>query len=188
MGQITCVWFERVPEIARFYRRYGRTNECEWKPGVLSYCNACVPMDVVPLAGEDIDIQPMPPKDDPRWPTKCERCGYEFVDSDPWQVFSDWRFKNTETNSILNFRDLPVGAMYHTHWYGDEMRGPDGLALTVILPDRTPWCIDGYAHNNGVRTPNGWTRTGTPPKVSANPSIMTPGYHGWLKDGVLTDC
>lgn len=189
MGQIKCVLFERVPEIARYYRRYAKDHECEYKPGVMSYCNACTFMDVIPLEGDTIHEQPMPPKDDPMWPKGCERCGYPFVDEDRWQVFTDWRFRNTETGEIVNFRELPVGAMYDCHWYGKDMRGPDGKALVVILPDRTPWCIDGYAHPKGQEPiPHAWTRTGTPPNVSASPSILTPGYHGWLKDGVLTDC
>lgn len=32
-----------------------------------------------------------------------------------------------------------------------------------------------------------WTRTGTPPTITASPSILTPRYHGFLQGGVLTD-
>jgi hypothetical protein len=190
MGQIKCVLFERAPEIARFYRRYSSSTPCPAMPGEYSYHDATVPMDVVPLEGDTIHEQDMPPKDDPLWPKMCDRCKqYAFVDDDRWQVFVDWRFRNTETGEIVNFRNLQVGAMYDCHWYGKDMRGPDGKALVVILPDRTPWCIDGCAHPPGQPpVMPAWTRTGTPPNVSASPSILTPGYHGWLKDGVLTDC
>ena len=34
----------------------------------------------------------------------------------------------------------------------------------------------------------GWTITGEPPHLTAHPSINVIGaYHGWLKDGVLSD-
>jgi hypothetical protein len=188
MSSIRCVWFERVQKMARSYRRFSFDHQCEYKPGVMSYCNAQVPMDIIPMEGDTIGGQTLPPKDDPNWPTKCERCSRPFDEKDHWQVFCDWIFMNTETGEEVKFRDLPVGAMYNTHWYGADMRGADGLSLTIILPDRTPWCIDGYASNNGQREPRAWSRTGTPPKVTASPSIMTPGYHGWLRDGVLTDC
>jgi hypothetical protein len=153
----------------------------------MSCCNALVYLDDAPLEGDTIDVQEHPPRT-ANWPKLCDQCGHPFVDTDHWQVFTDWLFKNSETGELHELRKLPPGAMYHTHWYDDDMRGPDGLALTVMLPDRTPWCIDGYAHNNGVRTPHGWTRTGTPPNVSVSPSILTPNYHGWLRNGVLESC
>lgn len=35
---------------------------------------------------------------------------------------------------------------------------------------------------------HGWEVTGTPPNVTVHPSINAVGhYHGWLKDGVLSD-
>jgi hypothetical protein len=58
-----------------------------------------------------------------------------FVDTDHWQVFTDWLFKNSETGELQELRKLPPGAMYNLHWMDKDMRGPDGLALTVMLPD-----------------------------------------------------
>ncbi|MDE2102990.1 MAG: hypothetical protein KGL39_37445 [Patescibacteria group bacterium] len=63
--------------------------------------------------------------------------------------------------------------------------GPDGRALIVVLPNNDWWWIDAPA----TRPPgNKWTRTGTPPKVTATPSIDMGGpdpWHGYLTDGVL---
>lgn len=33
-----------------------------------------------------------------------------------------------------------------------------------------------------------WTRTGAIPKVTCSPSILTPRYHGFLRDGFLEEC
>jgi hypothetical protein len=164
-------------------------HKCAGGGATWSYCNGIVLLDTIDYHEDIIHVQDQPPHDDPRWPAKCEKCDYVFKDDDYWQVFCDWIYRNAETGEELSFRDLPIGAMYHADWYPDDYRGPDGLALTVILPDKTPWTIDGYANPEGqARIPHAWTRTGVPPKISASPSILTKGYHGWLKDGVLTAC
>lgn len=66
---------------------------------------------------------------------------------------------------------------------GDSWTGPDGLCLSVCLPDGTHWMIDGPSSSDGP----GWERSGTPPLITARPSILTRQYHGWLTDGVLSD-
>jgi hypothetical protein len=55
-----------------------------------------------------------------------------------------------------------------------------------VLVVRTPagdWWVDGMIEGPG------WQRTGTPPYVSAKPSIIlirgALEYHGWLQDGLL---
>jgi hypothetical protein len=64
-------------------------------------------------------------------------------------------------------------------------RGPDGRTLIVRLPDRRDWIIDGPSSNG-----NGWTRTGLPEDgtLDVNPSILTPEYHGFLRNGALVNC
>jgi hypothetical protein len=187
--QVVCVWFERIPKILRRLRRFSRDRDCPIQgPGHCSCCDAWVPLDTIPWEKDIIEVQ-QHPLDDPKWPTKCERCGYVFPETDHWQVFCEWMYRNTATGEEVNFRALPIGAMYDSHWIGKDMRGPDGLALTVILPDKTPWIIDGCAYPEGqAPVMHAWSRTGTPPKITASPSIQTPRYHGWLRDGVLTSC
>lgn len=82
--------------------------------------------------------------------------------------------------TTVNFSDLAPGAM----WWEDE-------DLVVKLPSNTDWNIDRGARINATignaRVPQ-WSRIGTPPMVTAMPSINHMGqYHGWLKDGVLSD-
>lgn len=78
-----------------------------------------------------------------------------------------------EAGKHYEFDELPAGAMF--------LSGP---LLHVKLPTNRFWCPDRPASNSGLP----WQRTGTPPHVTCSPSIDCPsGYHGWLRDGVLTD-
>lgn len=148
------------------------------------------------------------PHDDPRWPRACD-CGYEFGPADQWQHNSHrlWRRASDPDltpAALLLFnhhqqrkgemwskphacgaRTAPPGALRDCLWYRTvkQWQGDDGHSVEVVLPDGCLWLIDGPA-NNGP----GWDRTGTWPRFTARPSILTPGYHGYLTDGVLVPC
>lgn len=121
---------------------------------------------------------------DPRWPKACE-CGYVFQPEDRWQDSNHRFYRRTDTGELHLLSSAPVGAMWDAVWYKDiktyKVR-QDGIMLVVRTPGGD-WCVDGPS-NNG----NGWERTGTVPKVTANPSISMPDYHGWLRDGYLVKC
>jgi hypothetical protein len=132
------------------------------------------------------------PHDDPRWPAQCA-CGYAFVDGDyrccdQEQLYTLPDGGECNTHRRLTARSdprtAPPGAMWVADYVppGDDWSGPDGLCLMLRLPDGTDWMIDGPARNGG-----GWTRTGEPPHITARPSIASPGYHGWLDNGILSD-
>lgn len=136
--------------------------------------------------------------DDSRWPTVCNYCSYVFSDGDvsPMPYLRDsikrvwteviYRRPGNPATYYYSQRSLPPGAMYDAPWHRPFGHiGPDGLSLTVQLPPGylSFWCIDGNATDGGK-----WTRTGTPPDVTASPSILTGDYHGFLQNGVLTDC
>jgi hypothetical protein len=125
------------------------------------------------------------PHDDSRWPNACA-CGYTFTADDHWQVsvFRLYEAPDGRAYTIHPGRDdrAPAGAMWRSDWLEPQMAGPDGISLTMMLPDGYEWAIDGPATSGGH-----WTRTGTPPHITARPSILSPGYHGWLTDGVLSD-
>jgi hypothetical protein len=55
-------------------------------------------------------------------------------------------------------------------------------AITVVCPNGRQWCVD-QKSNDGT----GWTVTGDVRRITTMPSIVVPGYHGWLKDGVFSD-
>lgn len=105
-----------------------------------------------------------------------------------------WPLKLTQRYSLSwSEKDRPfIGEC----WYGD----PDipGLSiefkrdwaakrnpLWVVLPDETVFCVDQVATNaNG----SGWTVTGEAPNITVSPSINIVGhYHGWIRNGVITD-
>jgi hypothetical protein len=57
--------------------------------------------------------------------------------------------------------------------------------ICICLPQNAWWVIDQKASNGGA---SGWTIAGEAPSLTASPSINVEGiYHGWLRDGVLTD-
>jgi hypothetical protein len=123
---------------------------------------------------------------DQRWPHYCA-CGYAFKDSDPWQVNAERLYRRTDTGEVMNLVDMPAGAMWDAFWLHGFWTGPDGKSIAVRLPGGFDWYMDSPANNSG--TP--WQRSGTMPKITARPSILvtgTNGYHGWLTDGVLTEC
>ncbi len=76
---------------------------------------------------------------------------------------------------------------YNKNWLGK--RPP----VTLMLPGGREWCIDQKSDNGP-----GWVVTGEEGLWTATPSISVPGfahegktvclpYHGWLKEGVLSD-
>jgi hypothetical protein len=125
------------------------------------------------------------PRDDPRWPTCCA-CGYAFAEGDSWQLHIDPLYLDVATGREYTLREAPPGAMWDACWLRAvnrfRERSPDGAVLMLRLPDGYEWCIDGPSSNGP-----GWERSGTPPQITARPSILSPGYHGWLDHGVLSD-
>jgi hypothetical protein len=132
-------------------------------------------------------------KDDPRWPVQCE-CGHVFLPSDNRYVDRCTLYRRIDTGEVFTLSNAPLGAMWLADWYPEKHRGPDGLSLIVNTPGGH-WMVDQKAPDG-----SGWTRTGTPPNVTANPSILFHphryegdpephgGYHGWLRDGRLVEC
>lgn len=126
------------------------------------------------------------------WPETCDHCDYRFTVLDVWQVMNRPQLVRPDTGETYDRDDAPVGAIYRAEWYEPRWRGPDGHALVVVLPNGAgAWCMDGPATDGSVP---GWTRTGTPPKLTVKPSIGRPRadgshwlYHGHLRDGVLVD-
>lgn len=125
------------------------------------------------------------PVDDPRWPTTCACGRYVFEADDEFRVSIDRLWTRSDGGPMTTLEDAPVGAMYDAYWAKDRDRGwPDGISLVVRTPGGD-WFLDRHEQK--------WQRTGKIPKVTADPSILihrddgTPGYHGWLRDGVLVD-
>lgn len=153
-----------------------------------------------------------PAHDDPRWPTRCD-CGYAFVESDTWQVFSNPIYRRADTGEELTLREAPPGALWNAWWRIREGwtidgfgPGPDGMIVYCKTPGGD-WCIDSRASNCDRPTDNEhrcWVRHGDPRdpqgKVTGQPlhvdksgntcqagagSILCGNYHGFLHHGAL---
>jgi len=86
--------------------------------------------------------------------------------------FLEGRLKQAEQNGKNSF----LSVHYLRDWA--RKRPP----ITVMCPNGREWLIDQVSSNG-----TGWTVTGEAPLITAMPSIVVPGYHGWLKDGIFTD-
>lgn len=189
MATIKCFMLTPTDRCRRWLRRY-ESEPCRLMPGQYSYHNALVFGEDAPLVrGADHCISTEQFRhDDPRWPTNCA-CGVAFTPKAARQTFfleiyrtPDGREVSTHPQPPPELAPAPVGAMWYADWF--SWKGPDGHALTVMTPGGE-WCIDGPASGSG----RPWTRTGTPPNITASPSINIVGkYHGWLRNGELTDC
>lgn len=72
------------------------------------------------------------------------------------------------------------GTMLSKHYWLDwsDKRSP----ICVMCPNGSMWIIDQVSTNG-----EGWKITGEGLNITASPSIVVPGYHGWLRDGEFTD-
>lgn len=90
--------------------------------------------------------------------------------------------------------NLPIGACWFAegNWQTKaapyfEKHNAHRKPLWVKMPGGhggTAFCVDSIASTGG----EGWEVTGEPPKITVHPSIHIIGrYHGWIRDGVITD-
>ena len=139
-------------------------------------------------------------ENDPRWPSVCATCNVAFPDEAIHQVFAQDRYDTPSGN-------LEPGCMYWAGWYHfnhscpwwDNCNDPRGH-LMVVLPNGIEWDIDSRARNCTLpddRTHRCWSKSGEPPRITAGKdgptctagqgSIQAGDYHGFLRDGVLTN-
>lgn len=157
-----------------------------------------------------------PSEDSVTWPTHCD-CGYAFQADDQHQLFTADLYTGAPDGHTYSIREVQAGAMWDAEWAPEWMRGPDGIALMVKLPNGHDWAVDSEA-SNCTRTqwrevpddPKArrwqgrehycWTRHGDPrtgsvhvdksgaPTCKAGAgSILSGSYHGFLRHGHLED-
>jgi hypothetical protein len=203
MQPIECYWIEPTDESRVVLRRYyspGDRADVQPCPGRYTH-SATVICETVKNADHDmIDPATGTPyhgrgrpatddeKRDDRWPTTCDHCDYVFTADDRYQHKLELIWRRTDTGACSLREDMPPGAMWDADWW--PKKGPDGMCLTVKTP-AGDWMIDGPANNSDT----GWTRSGTPPRITASPSIAigrarTDGrfFHAFLRDGRLERC
>jgi hypothetical protein len=191
MSAVKVFFCEPTERMAQWLRRYSSSPVRKCTTG--HYCDAMYRIEDAPAVkspqGYLVEAAELP-HEDPRWPVKCEKCGVPFDVEDHHQVFSDSIYRRTDGGAEFPLREAPAGACWDSWWYRDIKAyvGPDGRSLTVALPPNGGmdyWVIDGPSSNG-----NGWTRTGKPEDgtLDVNPSILTPRYHGFLRNGFLVPC
>jgi len=198
-----CFWTERTDRLQRYLRRYATAEDCPAKACGAQCHDASVRIeDGVGVFDSEGYLQTIerPDKSDPRWLTHCA-CGYEFKDSDPWQVFHEIIYVDAGGNEYTT-RHAPVGMMWNAYWRRSiHASTDDGLIVTIQTPGGE-WCIDSVANNctrPDDRIHHCWVRHGDPRTGNIHVdktgntcsagagSILCNSYHGFLHNGSLTD-
>jgi hypothetical protein len=192
-GPVTCFMVEPTGRAKWRLRRFTFSadkrcaNRGKWRHDAESEWLGECPAAIAPFGDEGRLIfhveHPKPPHDDPRWPSHCD-CGYAFTEADEWQVWTEIIYRAADGRE-MTLRDGVPGMMWNAMWMKRNNAPPEEIYLCVVLPCGHEWYIDGPASNGP-----GWTRTGTPPKVTATPSIGcgqgNSCYHGWLRNGIIS--
>jgi hypothetical protein len=198
---VRCFFLEPTGRYVRELRRYSERqrydvdrqpepNACK-----LAYHDAKVVLDIQDGGTGDENELPASgdvfPHTDPRWPTHCSGCGYEFTGSDEYLLNHTAEYRRTDTGELTTIRDAPVGAMWLAPWlaghgsitYQGQRSGQPHL---IVKTPRGDWDVDGPSTNG-----NGWSWTGNPRHpvtVTARPSIQIHSFHAFLTNGELVDC
>lgn len=112
-------------------------------------------------------------------------------------------YKRNDNGEEMFWDDAPVGAIIRATWLEGVhgMCGIDGKSYVVKTPGGD-WCIDNRASNCGLPDDNihkCWCRHGEAPNFTVNKDGNTCSagagsiqfgdkYHGFLRNGMLTDC
>jgi hypothetical protein len=171
----------------RSLRRYRSRLSADGACPAGGYCNASTPIGDVGASEAEAHGDNWP-HDDPRWPHACARCGCAFTPDDEWQRNDDAIYRLPDGTEFALSRSLgmvaPPGTMIRAAWY-DEHAGQRGESWLIALPDGGDWITTQTAKGGGF-----WTVTGTPPDITATPSVWhnaPNGWHGWVRGGRLED-
>ena len=170
------------------------------------WCDTCnnVGKRIIVGRGPEADFDKIPWENES--PVPCEKCSGSASFSCRGGIKI---YRRTDTGEeVTELRKLP-GACYEEVDGAWDSRhkckrfGPDGKALTVILPNGIPWCIDSRAKN--CTRPDDlvhrcWVRSGNVLEgtlhVDKNGdtcqagagSIVAGDFHGFLINGFITEC
>jgi len=210
MSRIRCFMIEPAGRAALSLRRYA-SADCPAAP-TRGYHNAEIPLFEVaerlaPMDGFDWPVfqhdGPKRREDVPaeyQWPSACE-CGYVFVESDAWQVFSTSLYRRADTGETVTLRNAPAGAMWWLTWMEGLFHPQLGSSPLCVQTPGGEWIIDSRASNctmpddyNQERH-HCWIAHGTPPDVTVDKAGVTCGagagsiqagsFHGFLRSGYL---
>lgn len=185
-----CFLVEPTDRCRRWLRVY-ESHDCPGAPGQ-GFCNAQTLVADGPVlwtldeAGRKDHYRTE--EEDVRggaWPLACDDCHRQFGDKAVRQVHYELLYALPDGTLCTN-REMPVGAIWRAEHMEAHWGNPgDGRCYQVQLPPGglgDQWIIEQPSQSGGH-----WTRTGEPPDFTCSPSILTPRYHGFLQNGVLTD-
>ena len=92
-------------------------------------------------------------------------------------------FKLADRDAILTGEkeNTFLSMYYWKQW--SHVRPP----IAIIVPNGKLWEIDRLSLSTiPGKHGEGWEVTGDFPNISVTPSIVVPGYHGWLQNGVFS--
>lgn len=161
---IPCFTVVPTAQAELWLRRYDRWGEesgaCRFHSAAVHVGRGKIPFDYdeLDLAGRPMmdNIPPETYDGDPRWPTVCSACGYEFTDDDPWQVL----YRQLWERSLGFGHESHIGREFTlehateeaktldevTGAEGPEPWGPGAMFDAWWLPREPPWCgLDGRA-------------------------------------------
>lgn len=108
------------------------------------------------------------------------QCTLVDIDKSPKEPGDMWFAPDMADSHLMS-------AQFRRDWQGK--RAP----IYVMLPNGVAVCVDWHYWGRGLDNPgkDGWTVTGDPPNLTVSPSLnINPdspgGWHGFLRDGVLT--
>lgn len=104
---------------------------------------------------------------------------------EPWPDYESRQpgmFWTTALDAPMQSGDETYGE-YYAHMLSNAFKasGRD-YVIHLVLPEKLIWTID-LKSNNG----DGWVVTGDLPNITCHPSVDTGSYHGWIRDGAITD-
>lgn len=210
MTSIRCFFLEPTGQTSVSLRRYTHNNTpdcCSAHPGKSSYHDTKSFIFNEPVEKDERGyncngLKPLPPHDDPRWPTQC-KCGYVFQEHDEWQRFTEEVYRRVDTGEEMILSQAPAGAMWYA-WWSDRFCTPQGEHNLMVKTPGGDWAIDSQASNCTMpddrkqERHHCWIRHGTPPDITVSKeggttcgagagSIQCGSYHGFLRSGYLED-
>ena len=144
-----------------------------------------------------------------RWPTQCAHCGATVPEGRLDRELPSKERVHRQIHRKRRWNTASGVPEPGDMFWADYFHGEDGGCfqwsncvgphLLVILPNGDQWDIDSRATNctmKDKRTHCCWVRTGEPPNISVSKaghtcaagagSISSGGYHGFLRNGILT--
>lgn len=102
-----------------------------------------------------------------------------------WYYDPEWKFRDIKnpmmdrTGPMIKDASDKNADFLSPHYWKDwaHKRPP----ICVVCPNGEQWDIDRKSSNG-----EGWTVTGEFPNITCSPSIVVPGYHGFLQNGQFT--